>query len=137
MWISVLSLLLMLPTPKMPQQYQMRRLKLLIESFVKQRPDLLSNSRSPQMWKCSVSTSYYYTNTSNSQIKSSPHLRDSGFRNPESMKSLLVKSGIRRLGIRNTAKGIGIPLESKIQVPLTKTGKQYLESIIHSVGPRI
>ena len=55
-WISVSSLLLMLPIPRMPQQYQMRRLKLLIKSSVRQRPDLLSNSRSPQLWKCSVST---------------------------------------------------------------------------------
>ena len=52
-WISVSSLLLMLPIPRMPQQYQ----KLLVKSFVKQRADLLSNSRSPQMWKRSVSTS--------------------------------------------------------------------------------
>ena len=52
--ISVLSLFFMLPIPRMPQQYKMRRLKLLVKSFVKQRPDLLS---SPQMWKCSVSNS--------------------------------------------------------------------------------
>ena len=56
-WISVSSLLLMLPIPRMPQQYQMRRLKLLIKSSVRPGPDLSSNFGSSQLWKCSVSTS--------------------------------------------------------------------------------
>ena len=57
-------------------------------------------------------------------------VRKSGFQNagkvclwnPESGKILLIESGIQ--GIRNLTKR----LESRIRVPLTKTGIQYLES---------
>ena len=69
---------------------------------------------------------------------------------PESVKFLLVETGKREnftCGIRNP--GLWNPeyssrnpksylgLESRIQVPLTKTGLKYLESGIHGVESRI
>ena len=48
---------------------------------------------------------------------------------PESGKFFLAKSRILGFGIWNTAQGI--------QVPLTKTGIQYLESGIHGMESRI
>ena len=53
----------------------------------------------------------------NTNITISPHVKESGFRNPgnfcfwnpESWKFLLVESGILCLGIRNTGVGIGNP----------------------------
>ena len=59
-----------------------------------------------------------------------------GIQIPESEKVLLVKSGILGFGIWNTAQGIGNPskgLESRIQIPLKKTGIKCLESGIHGV----
>ena len=60
-----------------------------------------------------------------------PRVRKSGFRNPESRA---LECGIH-------LKESGIPLTigtgSRIQVPLTKTGMQYLEPGIHGVESRI
>ena len=73
-----------------------------------------------------------------------------GIRIPESGKFLLVESGIGEnltrwrgilgFGIQNTAQGISespTRLESRIQVLLTKTGVQYLQSGIHCMESRI
>ena len=55
----------------------------------------------------------------------------------ESVNCLLIESGILGFGIRNTAQTRNPEshkrLESRIQVPLAKTGIQYLESGIHDV----
>ena len=62
-----------------------------------------------------------------------PHVGESG-------KILLVLSGILGFGILSTSQGIQNPktrLESRIRVPMTKTGIQYLESGIHGVESRI
>ena len=60
------------------------------------------------------------------------HAPSKGIWIPETGKLLLVESGIGILGlrIRKTTQEIGIPKrwESGIQVPLTKTGIQYVES---------
>ena len=59
---------------------------------------------------------------------------------PESRKILRIESEMLDFGIRNTAQGIRNPtskLESTIQVLLTKTGIEYLESGIHSVESTI
>ena len=68
---------------------------------------------------------------------SSPRVRECGFQNPRNFcwwnpesGQLLVESGIPGFGIRN-------PFKSSIQVPLTKTEIQYLESVIHGVESRI
>ena len=52
-----------------------------------------------------------------------------GIRIPEAGKVLLVESRIQCFGISNTAQGIGDPN----QVPLAKTGIQYLKPGIHSL----
>ena len=52
---------------------------------------------------------------------------------PESRKILLIESEMLDFGIRNTTS----KLESRIQVLLTKTGIEYLESGIHSVESTI
>ena len=56
---------------------------------------------------------------------------------PESGKSLLVKFWILGLGIRNTAQGIRNPTKSGVQVTLTKSGFQCLESGIDGVESEI
>ena len=59
---------------------------------------------------------------------------------PESRKILRIESEMLDFGIRNAAQGIRNPtskLESRIQVLLTKTGIEYLESGIHSVESTI
>ena len=59
---------------------------------------------------------------------------------PESRKILLMESEMLDFGIRNTAQGIRNPtskLESRIEVLLTKTGIEYLESGIHSAESTI
>ena len=51
-----------------------------------------------------------------------------------------MESEMLDFGIRNTAQGIRNPTnnwESRIQVPLTETGIEYLESGIHSVESTI
>ena len=78
----------------------------------------------------------------------SPHLRNSGFRNPrkfclwnpESRKLLFVELEILGFGKRNTAQGIRNPLMIAIGNPLPtdkESGIQYLESGIQGVGSRI
>ena len=71
---------------------------------------------------------------------SSPHVRECGFRNPRNFcwwnpesGKLLVESGILGFGIRNPSKD----LNPESKVPLTKTGIQYLQSVIHGVESRI
>ena len=71
---------------------------------------------------------------------SSPNVRECGFRNPRNFcwwnpesGKLLVESGILGFGIRNPSKD----LNPESKVPLTKTGIQYLESVIHGVESRI
>ena len=81
----------------------------------------------------------------------SPHLRNSGFRNPrkfclwnpESRKLLFVELEILGFGKRNTAQGIRNPLMIAIAGIHSTTstdkesGIQYLESGIHGVESRI
>ena len=62
-----------------------------------------------------------------------------GIRIPESGKFLLVESKMRGFGILNTAQGIQNSTDDwyRIQVPLSETGIQYLESRIRGVESRI
>ena len=68
-----------------------------------------------------------------------PHLHPGNFClwNPEFEKFFLVEWRILVFGVRNTAHlESHLRLESRIQVPLTKTGIQYLESGIHDEESR-
>ena len=85
-----------------------------------------------QQWGCGWEKLKYVP----SFTSSSPHVRECGFRNPRNFcwwnpesGKLLVESGILGFGIQNPSKD----LNPESKVPLTITGIQYLESLIHGV----